>query len=182
MRQITKAIYTSVKMITILLFALATVSCRPEKDVSTIVTIEKRIFDNADLLSEVQEDSVFQVIKKLEDEVGSQIAILTIDSLRNEPIEQFSLRMANDLQLGRAEYNDGILVTIARADRKARIEVGTGLENIVTNEIAARLIREELAPRFRQRKYGEGIFVTTHKLSDLIAKNKGLVGTASVHK
>lgn len=84
--------------------------------------------------------------------------------------------MADSLGLGRPTYNDGILITIAFKDRMARIEVGTGLENIIKDEIAAEIIREELAPKFREENYGQGLFLVVEEISRLIRDNSHRVG------
>jgi uncharacterized membrane protein YgcG len=172
---------TTLKFVTIVFLVLVS-SCGANKAASDNVKIENRIFDNAHILTDVQEDSVFGLIQKLENDIGSQIAVLTIDSLREEKLEDFSLRTARDLRIGRATHNDGILITIVFGERKTRIEVGTGLENIVTDEIAAALLSDDLAPRFRAEKYGQGIYVTVDKLSKLIRENEKLVGKGTEPK
>jgi uncharacterized protein len=140
------------------------------------------IIDNADILTEVQEDSIVEVIKKLRLEVGSEIAVLTIDSLGARKLEEFSLSMADSLKVGRASHNDGVLITISFYDRRARIEVGTGLENIIKDELAGEIIREQMAPEFRQEKYGLGIYLAVAKIAALIRANEKLVGTEPSRK
>jgi uncharacterized membrane protein YgcG len=135
------------------------------------------ILDFAHLLTASQRDSISNVIKNLEQSVGAQIAVLIVDSLGDESIEKFSLARAQELKLGRAAYDDGILLTIAMRDRQSRIEVGTGLENIIKDDIAAQILREEMSPHFRNENYGRGIYVGVSKLSTLIEANKDLVGT-----
>jgi uncharacterized membrane protein YgcG len=136
-----------------------------------------RIIDNSGILSQHQKDSIFTLIEKLEDEVGSQVGILTIDTLGNETLEEFSIRMARMLGFGRASHNDGLLITVVTMERKIRIEVGTGLENIVTDEIAGSIIRNDMAPSMREEKYGQGIYLAVERISRLIMEKKELVGT-----
>jgi uncharacterized membrane protein YgcG len=136
-----------------------------------------RIIDYAHLLDQPQQDSILSLINKLDHDIGSQIAILIVDTLGNEKLEEFSLRMAKALKLGRSTHNDGLLITVVMRERKMRVEVGTGLENIIKDEIASRIIREDIAPLFRQEKYGRGIYVGVDKISRLITENKQLVGT-----
>jgi uncharacterized protein len=85
--------------------------------------------------------------------------------------------MAEELRLGRSTHNDGLLIAIVTMERKIRIEVGTGLENIIKDEVAARIIRDDMAPLFRQEKYGQGIYLAVDKITKLIEENKELVGT-----
>ena len=71
----------------------------------------------------------------------------------------------------------GLLITISFLDRKARIEVGTGLENIIKDEVAGEIIREDIAPKFREQNYGRGIYIAVSKIDKLIRDNEKLVGT-----
>jgi uncharacterized membrane protein YgcG len=167
---------TFIKLLIIILIGLV-VSCNKYKKDQTSSKIEYRIIDNSYILTKSQKDSIEVLIKKLDEEIGSQIAILTIDTLGTEKLEEFSLRMAGDLRLGRSTHNDGLLITVVTMDRKMRIEVGTGLENIIKDEIAARILREDMAPLFRQQKYGQGIYMAVDKISKLIIEKKELVGT-----
>ena len=167
---------TLISTTTVLIFGLL-FSCGADKANNTFSKVENGIIDKADILTIKQEDSVSQVIKKLKDDIGSEIAVLTIDSLGEKNLEQFSLRMADSLKLGRATHNDGLLITISFLDRKARIEVGTGLENIIKDEVAGEIIREDIAPKFREQNYGRGIYIAVSKIDKLIRDNEKLVGT-----
>jgi uncharacterized membrane protein YgcG len=167
---------TFIKLLTIILIGLV-ISCNTDKKVQTSSKIENRIIDNSYLLTKSQKDSIETLIKKLDQKIGSQIVILTIDTIGTEKLEDFSLRMARELRLGRSTHNDGLLITVVTMERKMRIEVGTGLENIIKDEIAGRIIQDDMAPLFRQEKYGQGIYLAVDKISKLIVENKDLVGT-----
>ena len=150
--------------------------CGPQKSADRTVNRDSRIFDRADLMMPQQEDSVFSLISTLEADIGSQIGVLTIPSLKGKSIEQFSIAVADSLRLGRPTYNDGILITVALADRQMRIEVGTGLENIVKDEIAAQIIRDDMVPKFRQQNFGAGIYAAVGRICQLIREHETLVG------
>jgi uncharacterized membrane protein YgcG len=153
------------------------ISCGTEKKIEASPKIEDRIIDYSLILTRPQKDGIFDLITKLDQEIGSQIAVLTVDTLGQEKLEEFSLRMAETLRIGRSTHNDGLLITIVTVDRKVRIEVGTGLENILRDEIAARIIRDDMAPWFRKENYGRGIYIAVDKIVKLITENKELVGT-----
>lgn len=140
------------------------------------VTVDNRIVDSADMLTPVQEDSLREIIRELESDIGSQMALLTLDTLNGEKIEQYSLHYVEEMGLGRAKYNDGLLITISLKDRKARIEVGTGLEKILKDEIAARILREQLTPSFRNKKYYNGLKEAMLAIRDSIKAHPSLVG------
>jgi uncharacterized protein len=167
---------TILKLATVIFIGLI-ISCGTDKKIDTSSNSGHRIIDNSYILTKSQKDSIETLIKKLDQEIGSQIVVLTIDTLGSEKLEDFSLRMAGELRLGRSTHNDGLLITVVTMERKIRIEVGTGLENIIKDEIAARIIRDDMAPLFRQEKYGQGIYQAVDKISELIMENKELVGT-----
>ncbi|HEY5751275.1 MAG TPA: TPM domain-containing protein [Chryseolinea sp.] len=169
-----KILHISV-LLTVLLLNFTSCHRKVEKSFKAS-KIENRIFDNADLLSNEQEKTIFRLIKDLEDSIGSQIAILTLDTLNGEDINQYSLRMFEDLALGREKYKDGILITVAYRDRKTRIEVGYGLEKIIKDEVASRIIREEMVPKFKEQKVYEGLYGAVSVIKKSIEENRKIVG------
>ena len=163
--------------ISLLVLSLAFVSCDKRGESKLIdVKIDKRIFDTANLLSDEQEDSIFQLINDLENEIGPQIAIVTIDSLDGQNLNTFSFRTSSKLKLGRADFDDGILITVVVKSREMRIEVGVGLEKIIKDEIASRINRNEMAPSFRENDYAGGLIKGIQKIKKLIEENRELVG------
>lgn len=162
-----------------IILALALVSsCHQKEQVNHQheVKIENRIFDNANVLTIEEEETIFHSMKELEEEIGSQIAIFTIDTIARENIEQFSLRTANTLGIGRKDFDDGILITVAIKNRQMRIEVGYGLEKIIKDEIASRINREDMAPKFKEGDFTGGLTAAVEKIKKLIEENKDLVG------
>jgi len=133
--------------------------------------------DHADILTDDEEAALTKQVRMLEDSIGSQIVVLTINSLDGEKIENYSLRRAEEMKIGRKDYDDGILITAAVRDRQMRIEVGIGLENIIKDEIASQILSDQMAPMFREEKYYEGFRLSIERLSALIIENKDLVGS-----
>ena len=99
---------------------------------------------------------------------GSQIAVLLVATTAPESIEQYSLRVAEAWKLGRAGVDDGVLLLVAVQDRRARFEVGYGLEGAVPDAFARRIIAEQLAPRFRAGDYAAGIDAGVDALIGLV--------------
>lgn len=158
----------------LVLFSIG-VSCQEKKTKSSDSSIE-RIFDNIGLLTLSQKDSVYGLIQNLETEVGSQIAIVIVDTLWGRNINSVSLELSEKLGLGREKYKDGLLIFIAFKNHQMRIEVGYGLEGIVKDEIANRIIKEKMTPRFREQKYYKGISVAVLEINQLIRDNRQLIG------
>jgi uncharacterized membrane protein YgcG len=153
---------------------LGLLSChRPER---FRPTINNTIYDSVGLLTKQQTDSIFGLIKELNDNVGSQIAVIIIDSLKGQQINEYSIRQAERLGVGRESYKDGILFTASLKERQMRIEVGYGLELIIKDEIASRINRQVIAPKFRDGNYGLGIYLGLDSIKSLIERNRELVG------
>lgn len=159
----------------IILLILTVISCG-KKTVESELTVKDRIFDNSNVLSQVQEDSIFQVISALEKEIGSQVAIITIDTLNGQSIEDLSFKEFERLNLGRDEYLDGVLIIAATKNKRVRIAVGTGLEKIIRDEIASRINRNIIGREFKKGNYGLGLYKAVDTIRLLINQNKELVG------
>lgn len=139
--------------------------------------VEKQfVFDRAELLTQNQKDSLTNKLISLKDSVGSQLVVLIITSLNGESIEDLSLRTMNVWGIGRKDYDDGILITVALADRKMRIGVGDGLAKIISDDIAMKIVQEEMAPNFRANNFYKGLDLATDKIIGLIMDNINLVG------
>jgi uncharacterized protein len=88
---------------------------------------------------------------------GPQLQFLVVKSLEGDPIEDYSMRVAEAWKLGTKGKDDGVLVVVAVKDRKVRIEVGGGLEGGLTDAQSGRIIRTAIVPAFREGRYGEGL-------------------------
>ncbi|MEO8002471.1 MAG: YgcG family protein [Arenimonas sp.] len=118
---------------------------------------------NASQIAELETELV-----NLEQRKGSQVAVLIVSTTGNEALENYSLAVAEKNKLGRSKTDDGILLLIAKDDRKARIEVGYGLEGAVPDALASRIIREYLTPKFRQGDFFGGIKDSLQAITKLI--------------
>lgn len=89
---------------------------------------------------------------------GVQLQYLVVRSLEGEPIEDYSIRVAEAWRIGTKGKDNGVLVTVAVEDRAVRIEVGGGLEGGLTDAQASRIIRGTIVPEFREGRYGDGLY------------------------
>lgn len=96
-------------------------------------------------------------LRAFEQAKGSQVVVLVVPTTQPEEIEQYSIRVAEAWKLGRKGIDDGAILLVARDDRKVRIEVGYGLEGVLPDAIANRIIDEDIVPRFRAGDYYGGI-------------------------
>jgi uncharacterized protein len=119
--------------------------------------LTQHVTDRTGTLSAQQVAQLEAPLVALEQRKGAQVAILVISSTGDQSIEEYSLAVAEANKLGREKPDDGLLLLVAKDDHKARIEVGYGLEGAVTDAMSSRIIREYLAPKFRQDDYFGGL-------------------------
>ncbi len=122
-----------------------------------VPVLSGRVNDYANIIPDDAEARIVAKLADLESRTGAQLAVLTIDSLEGDALEDFSLRVAETWGLGRAEQDDGLLLLVAKNDRKMRIEVGYGLEGQMTDLQAGRILNHVLRPAFRAGDFGGGI-------------------------
>jgi uncharacterized protein len=115
------------------------------------------VHDEAKVLSAQAKSRLESIIQAVRDSTSNQIAILIIPSLQGGSLEEYSLRVAETWQPGEKEKDNGVLLLIVIDDRLMRIETGYGLEGSLTDAISSRIIRNEIAPRFRNGDYDGGV-------------------------
>lgn len=116
-----------------------------------------RVNDYAGLMPPERVQALEERLARFEQETAHQVAVLTIPSLQGEDIEGFSIKVAENWKIGKKGFDNGVILLIAQNDRKLRIEVGYGLEGVLPDAIASRIIREVIVPRFRANDYAGGI-------------------------
>lgn len=111
------------------------------------------VMDMAGMLSAAERENLSQFAYEIYTNNGPQITILTVNDLQGYPIEDFSIRVAEKWQLGTKKAGNGILVTIAKAERQMRIEVGEGIEGEITDYDTAEYTRKVFPEYFRRGEY-----------------------------
>jgi uncharacterized protein len=130
----------------------------------------KRVHDLANVLSSQTVQNLEYQLTLHQDSTGNQIAILIIPTLNGESLEEYSLRVAHDeWKLGSEKNDNGALLLIAVEDRKMRIEVGQGLEGVLTDALCSQIIRNEMAPEFRRGDYDAGVLLAINAIVQAIA-------------
>jgi uncharacterized protein len=127
-----------------------------------------RVTDLTGTLSADQQASLEAKLRQFEQQKGSQIAVLMVPTTRPEEIEQYSIRVVEAWKLGRKKVDDGVLVLVAKDDHKMRIEVGYGLEGVIPDAVAKRIVAEIMKPSFKQGDFFGGINLATDGLIALI--------------
>lgn len=127
------------------------------------------VHDEAKILSANTISQLESKLKAFEDSTSNQIAILIVNSLDGEVLEEYSLRVAETWKLGQADKDNGVLLLIAIQDREMRIEVGEGLEGPLPDIIANQIIRNEITPNFRRQDYEAGVVAGVESIMMAIA-------------
>jgi uncharacterized protein len=140
-----------------LVLALASVVAPPARALEVPAAPLGRLSDFADLLSPAAVSRIESMIARHEAASSDQIAVAIFPSLDGESIEDFSIRLAEQWRIGSAEHDNGAILLIFVADRKTRLEVGYGLEGRLTDALSSRILRNVLAPRFRDGDYDGGV-------------------------
>jgi uncharacterized protein len=128
----------------------------------------QRVHDEAHILKPATIDQLEKDLKLYEDSTTNQIAILIVQNLDGETIEDYSLRVAEKWKLGTKSKDNGVLLLIAIDDHKMRIEVGHGLEGALTDAQSNRIIRNEMAPNFRRSDYDAGLLAAISAMKSAI--------------
>ncbi|CAM8639350.1 COG1512 Beta-propeller domains of methanol dehydrogenase type [Comamonadaceae bacterium] len=137
-----------------------------------------RVIDNTGTLSAAERSLLEEKLAELESASGSQVVVLMVNTTAPEDIAAFANRVGNTWKIGRREVGDGLIVLVAKEDRKIRIEVAKTLEGAVPDLIASRVISQSIAPRFKQGEFFSGLDAGVDKLS-LLIRNEGLPAPAS---
>jgi uncharacterized protein len=118
---------------------------------------QSRVSDLTGTLTAEERGLLEKAIRTVESRNGAQLAVLLVPTTQPESIEKYSLRVAREWKLGRTNVNDGVLLLLAKNDRKLRIEVGLGLEMAISDAAATRIIDETMVPLLRQQKFHAAI-------------------------
>ena len=116
-----------------------------------------RVVDDADLLSASDIAELDAGLKALEDKSSDQVVVVTLPSLQGFTIEDFGYQLGRHWGIGTKEKDNGVLLIVAPNERKVRIEVGRGLEPLLTDAMSNVIINGAILPRFRSGDYAGGI-------------------------
>ena len=141
----------------------------------SVPSLTSPIVDNANLISDGVEQNINNQLEDLSNSTGIQLAVLTIPTLEGEVLESYSMKVAETWKLGSAEKDTGVLLLIALEERSIRIEVGYGLEGVLTDTKCGLIIRNIIAPEFRNGNYQAGIVNAVNNITGLVKGDESLV-------
>ena len=131
--------------------------------------------DFAGIMDSASVSDLETLIDGVEKDTGAEIAVVTIDSLEGITIEEYAVELFEMWGIGKADEDNGILLLVALLDRKVRIEVGYGLEGVITDLEAGRIIDEIIVPNFKEENYNRGIYDAVVTISNQIYGEEELI-------
>lgn len=134
-----------------------------------VPALTARVIDQTGTLGAAQTEAIEARLRSLEEKSGSQVVVLMVPSTAPEDIAPYAHRVASDWKIGRKDVGDGLLIVIAKDDRRMRMEVARALEGAIPDLVAARIIDQQMAPFFRQNDYAGGILAAIDQVGARIA-------------
>ncbi|WP_040011979.1 TPM domain-containing protein [Desulfotignum phosphitoxidans] len=130
--------------------------------------LKARVNDYANILSAATKNQLETVLSDLEQTDSTQIAVLTIPSLKGENIEEYAIQVAETWKIGQENLDNGAILIISKNDRKLRIEVGYGLEGTLTDLMAGRIIQNIIVPRFKTGNFDQGVMDGVQAMTQVV--------------
>ena len=139
-----------------------------------VPALRSAVTDQAGILSAVTRRQLESALRQLQSVGGTQLAVLTLPDLAGLTIEQASIRVVDAWKLGGKQADNGVLLLVARDERKVRIEVGQGLEGTLTDAYSKRIIDEGITPLFRQGDMNGGVTFGVYQIARITNPNVDL--------
>ena len=151
-----------------LIWLLGFIAWSPAQADVPLPALTARVTDLTGTLAPQQRRDLETRLAAFEQTKGSQIAVVIVPTTRPETIEQYGIRIADAWKLGRGGVDDGLIILMAKNDRTLRIEVGRGLEGVIPDAVANRIIEDVMVPYFRQGDFHGGLSAGIDRLTRLI--------------
>jgi uncharacterized protein len=135
----------------------------------TFPTLTGRVVDNANVLSEQTRSDLTQKLEALENQTTRQLVVVTLSSLQGYDIADYGYQLGRAWGIGQKSSNNGVLFIIVPSERKVRIEVGYGLEPILTDALSEVILQSKVLPRFREHDMEGGIVAGTDALIEQLS-------------
>jgi uncharacterized protein len=143
-----------------------------------------RVVDQANILSDTTEQDLELKLKGLEDATTDQVVVVTVDSLQGDEIEDYGYRLGREWGIGQdgsekapngqTYKNNGLILLVAPNERKVRIEVGYGLEPVMTDAMSSIIIRRAILPKFKDGDFDGGVQAGTDAIIGQLSEDRGV--------
>jgi uncharacterized protein len=158
-----------------ILGATGAVPWDPPKDgLQPLPPLQARVTDLTGTLSAAERQALEAKLADWEARTTNQLAILIVPTTRPEPIEAYSIRLAEAWRIGQKGKDNGAILLVAKDDRQMRIEAGYGLEGVLTDLTSHRIISETIAPQFKQGQFAAGLQAGVDRIISVVGEGKPL--------
>ena len=130
------------------------------------------IYDQGEFLNDDEERKVNELLVKLEKASTIEFAVITIPSLNDLTIEEYANKMANELCIGKKEKKNGVVWLMTKTDNKVRLEIGNGLQGILTDSISGRILDNYFVPYRENNEYDKAVSQTVQAVINRIASSE----------
>lgn len=128
--------------------------------------------DFAGILSPSDNAALESRCAELRQKTGAQLAVVILKSLQGGQVDDFTNKLFSEWGVGEKGKNNGLMLLVALDDRKARIEVGYGLEPVLPDALAGRILQEQLFPAFKQQRYGDGMRAAVDRIVEIVVRGE----------
>ncbi len=158
-RQVMRSWFINARLwqVAVLVLLLSTAAIALAQSLQPVPALRSRVTDLTGTLSAQEQATLEEKLASFEARKGSQLAVLIVPTTEPEDIAQYGIRVVDQWKLGREKSDDGALLIVAKNDRRLRIEVGYGLEGVLTDATSRRIIADTITPLFRQGDFYGGI-------------------------
>ena len=153
-----------------------------KNDEIPIPTVKKDVYvyDEDNIIDDDVEKQVNALLIELEKQTGAEIAVVTVESLLNKEIEDYSYDLANTLGIGKKDEDNGVLLLISKSDERVRLEIGRGLEGCLPDSKCGRILDDYFVPYREKDEYSEGTYQTVKAVVSVVAKEYGISSIGEV--
>ena len=161
-------------LFSVLVFVLSgsSVWATPSDDLRASLQPTADVNDFAGILSPAEKNALEQRCLELRQRTGGQLAVVVLRSLQGGEVDDFTEKLFQQWGVGQADKKNGVMLLVALDDRKARIEVGYGLEPVLPDALAGRILQQQLFPAFKQQQYGSGLTAAVNRIAEIVEKNE----------
>ncbi|MES2229171.1 MAG: TPM domain-containing protein [Pseudomonadota bacterium] len=138
------------------------------QDVLPVPPLSGRVVDQTGTLTPAQEQALTAKLEAIETQRGAQIVVLIVPTTQPEDIATYGQRVADTWKVGRRDVGDGLVIVVAKNDRRINIEVAKTLEGAIPDVLAGRIINDQIKPAFRADDYAGGLNAAIDRLDKAI--------------
>ena len=129
------------------------------------------VYDQGEFLDDGVEEQMNALLDQLEEETSIEFAVITIPSLNNLSIEEYAVKLGNELGIGKADTDNGILLLISKTDTEVRLEIGNGMQGILTDSVSGRILDNFFVPYRDEENYDDASLSTVQAVINYLAES-----------